>query len=231
MAVTSVARYSPLALYRTTVGKKVVMAGSGLMLLGYVVVHMLGNLKVFTGESHFDEYAEFLRRIGIPLLGHSWFLWGMRMLLLVAVIAHIISAVQLTRLSREARPIRYARTATVDASYAAKTMRWGGLTIALFVIYHILHLTTGTAHPAFVHGKPYGNIVAGFQVWYVSAFYCLAMLALGAHLHHGIWSTFQTLGVRPAKERLIRRAAMTTAAVVTLGFVSVPAAVMTGILA
>lgn len=230
MAVTSVARYSPLALYRTTVGKKVVMAASGLMLLGYVVVHMLGNLKVFTGQAHFDEYAEFLRRIGDPLLGHAWFLWGMRVLLLVAVFAHIISAVQLTRLSRDARPVRYARAATVDASYAAKTMRWGGLTIALFVIYHILHLTTGSAHPSFVHGKVYGNIVAGFQVWYVSVFYGLAMLALGAHVHHGIWSTCQTLGVRPAKERMIRRAALGTAVVVTLGFLSVPAAVLAGVL-
>src|SRR5712691_10226382 len=215
---------------RSSIGKKAVMAVTGAILFVFVVAQTLGNLKVFTGRAHFDAYAAFLRRIGSPALGHGWFLWMQRGVLLAAVVLHIGAAYQLARQSRGARPIRYQRPATVQASYASRTMRWGGVIIALFVAYHLLNLTTGTVHPDFRQGRPYDNVVADFKVWYVSAAYVAAVAALGLHVDHGLWSALQTLGRnRPGRERQLRGVSRVVAVAIVVGYLSVPVAVMAGI--
>lgn len=220
---------SPVQLWRTSVGKKAVMAVTGVILLAFVIAHMVGNFKIFTGQRHFDEYSHFLRRIGEPILGESWYLWIQRAGLVVAVALHMTAAYQLTMMARRARPVGYTHTDHVAATYAARTMRWGGVIIILFVVYHLLDLTTGTVNPDFVHGRPYHNTVESFSRWYVSLFYIAAVVALGQHLYHGIWSMCQTLGVRSVSEPGLRRLAAVTSVVITLGFVSVPLAVMAGL--
>ncbi len=218
------------AVTRSSIAKKAVMAVTGLVLFGFVVVHMLGNLKVFTGRAHFDEYAGFLREIGAPILGHAWFLWTLRIVLLAAIVLHAATAYQLSRQSRRARPVGYHHARTVEATYASRTMRWGGVIIALFVVYHLLNLTTGTVHPDFQEGQVYDNVVANFEVWYVSAVYILAVLALGMHLDHGLWSAVQTLGRnRPSRERRLRQGSRLIALLIVVGYLSVPVAVMVGL--
>lgn len=229
MAVSTVVM-TPVTLYRSTIGKKVAMAVTGLILWGYVIFHMLGNLKIFTGGRHFDEYAAFLREVGAPILGREWFLWTARAVLFSSVVIHIVAATQLSVRNANARRNDYTKTEIVQASYASRTMRWGGVIILLFVIYHVLHLTTGTLHPSFRRGAAYSNVVAGFQFWWVSAAYIVAVIAVGAHLYHGTWSMFQTLGRnRPGLDPYIRRFSQLLAIAVTVGYISVPIGVMTGV--
>ncbi len=224
------ARADAATVARSSIGKKAVMAVSGLILLVFVVAHMLGNLKVFTGPAHFDAYAEFLRRIGSPALGHSWFLWIQRSVLVAAVVLHVGAAYQLARQSRMARPTRYEHPTTVAATYASRTMRWGGVIIALFVVYHLLNLSTGTVHPDFHQGRVYANVVADFKVWYVSVAYAAAILALGLHVDHGLWSALQTLGASNGRrERRLRRGSRLVAGTIVVGYLSVPAAVIVGV--
>jgi len=206
------------------------MAVTGVVLLLFIVAHMVGNLKIFTGERHFDEYGAFLRNIGSPVLGPSWYLWVQRAVLLGAVGLHIVAAYQLAVRSRAARPVRYVHTDTVAASYASRTMRWSGVIIGLFVIYHLLHFTTGAVHPDFEFEHPYHNVIVGFQVPYVALVYIAAVAALGLHLYHGIWSLCQTLGVRSTSERTLRRFAGIVGVTVFVGYASVPAAVLAGVL-
>ncbi len=217
---------------KSSVGKKIVMAVTGLLLVGFVIGHMLGNLKIYTGPEHFNAYALGLREFGAVFLGYSGGLWIARVVLLAAVVLHIVSAYQLTRVSRAARPVAYAAPKAPE-SYAARTMRWGGVILLLFVVYHILHFTFGAVGYApgqFVETDVYANVVAGFRVWYVSLFYIAAMAALGFHLSHGIWSMFQTLGVEnPRAQRVLRALGPTVAAIVVAGNVSLPLAVMTGL--
>lgn len=218
-----------LALYRSTIGKKVVMALTGLILVGFVVAHMLGNLKIFTGAEHLNEYGEFLRTVGEPLFPYETLLWIARIVLLVSVVLHIVAATQLTMLDRASRPQRYAFHKKEQATYASLTMRWGGVIILLFVIYHILHFTTGTTHQNFIHGDVYHNVVSGFKVWYVSAFYIAAMVALGFHLYHGVWSMFQTLGLNNSKwNGMWRGLSVATALLVAGGNILIPVAVLAG---
>ncbi len=220
-----------LALYRSTIGKKVAMALTGLILVGFVVAHMLGNLKIFTGSQHLNEYGEFLRTVGEPLFPYSVLLWIARIVLLGSVVVHIVAATQLTMLDRASRPERYVFHKKQQATYASLTMRWGGLIILLFVIYHILHFTTGAAHGNFIEGDVYHNVVSGFQVWYVSAVYIAAMVALGFHLYHGVWSMFQTLGLNSSKwNGLLRGLSVLTALVVAGGNILIPVAVLAGFL-
>jgi succinate dehydrogenase / fumarate reductase cytochrome b subunit len=218
---------------RSTVGKKIVMAATGIVLVGFVVGHMVGNLKIYLGADHFNAYARFLREVAEPLLGYSGALWGIRVVLLACVVLHVAAAYQLTRLSRAARPVGYA-AGRPPASYAAWTMRWGGVVLLLFVVYHLLHFTLGTVGYGpgqFRHLDAYHNVVVGFRVWYVSAFYVAAMLALGLHLWHGTWSMLQTLGVlEPRWHRAVQTASAVLAVVVVAGNVSVPLAVLTGLL-
>ncbi|MEU4552282.1 succinate dehydrogenase cytochrome b subunit [Micromonospora violae] len=217
---------------RSNVGLKAVMAVTGILLVLFLIAHMLGNLKVFTGETSFDHYAHWLRDIGKPLLPGVWFLWILRTVLVVAVVAHIVAATVLARRARAARPVKYAHRKKVNGSYAARTMRWGGVIILLFVIYHLLDLTTGTLNPVGNESKPYGNVVADFapERWYVTLFYTLAILAVGFHLRHGAFSAFRSLGQQtPRGERRARTAALIFAVLLCAGYLVVPFAVLTGL--
>ena len=212
-----------LRFWRSTIGKKVAMAITGAILIGFLVSHVLANLLILTGKPDgINAYAAFLRTQP-PLL------WGGRVVLLAAVILHVIAALQLTRLDRAARPVGYAKMAPQTSTFASRTIRWGGLLILLFVVYHILHFTTGTVHPDFVHGDPYRNVIVGFDVKWVAAFYIVAMVAVGLHLYHGTWSAFRTLGlVQPSANPLKRRVATVLAIGIWLGFTLIPVAVITG---
>jgi succinate dehydrogenase / fumarate reductase cytochrome b subunit len=222
----------PASFYRTAVGKKAVMAVTGIVLFGFVLGHMLGNLKIFMGAESFNHYAEWLRQIAYPALPHSGFLWIFRLALLASVALHITAATQLTLMNRRARPERYRRKDTVQAGYAERTMRWSGVLIAFYVLYHLLHLTVGGAHRDFIATDPYHNVVTAFQVWPVAAIYIVANLLLGMHLYHGLWSLFQSLGWNHPRYNPWRRAfAVVFAIAVAAGFVAVPAGVLAGLVA
>jgi succinate dehydrogenase / fumarate reductase cytochrome b subunit len=226
----------PAPARRTTripsVALKILMALTGIVLVLFLFAHMVGNLKIFVGQEAFDHYAHWLRALGEPLLPHSWFLWIQRGGLTLAVAGHVVAAVILARRARAARPVRYAHRPKVQGSYAARTMRWGGVIILLFVIFHILDLTTGTLNPVGDREKPYGNVVADFapERWYVTLFYTLAILAVGFHLRHGIFSAVRTLGQQTVRgERVARLVALALAVVLVVGYLSVPFAVLTGL--
>jgi succinate dehydrogenase / fumarate reductase cytochrome b subunit len=206
------------------------MAVTGVALLLFLTAHMVGNLKVFLGEDSFDHYAHWLRTIGEPVLPHSGLRWIQRVGLTVCVVLHITMAVSLARRARQARPVKYAHRPKVQGSYAARTMRWGGVIIALFVVYHVLDLTVGVANPDYQSGKPYSNVNADFEHWYITAIYAVAVISLGFHLRHGVWSATRTFGRhRPGSELFFQRAATGYALVMTVGFLSVPFAVLFGI--
>jgi len=210
--------------WSSTIGRKVVMAVTGVILFGFVLGHMVGNLLLYRGAQALNDYAVWLREFA-----HGAFLPIARITLLVAVLAHIWSATSLTLASRAARPTRYRQWEPRESTYASRTMRWGGVIILLFVIYHLMHFTWGNAHPSFVPGDVYHNVVSGFAVPWVSAVYILAMLALGLHLKHGLWSMFQTLGVsHPRYERYAKAFAAVFATVIVLGNVSFPISVLAG---
>jgi len=209
----------------STIGRKVIMALTGAILFGFVLAHMLGNLQVYLGPEAMNNYAVFLRQVL-----HGTGLWIARVVLLVAVALHIWSAASLTLTSRRARPEGYRLEKWKESTYASRTMRWGGVILLLFVIYHLLHFTTGTLHQSFIEGDVYHNFVAGFRNVWVSAFYILAMLALGLHLRHGLWSMCQTLGVsHPRYIRMAHVGAWIFAAIVVIGNISFPLAVLAGI--
>jgi succinate dehydrogenase / fumarate reductase, cytochrome b subunit len=208
--------------YASTVGKKYAMAVTGVILFLFVVLHMFGNLQIFLGRDALNGYARLLRVE--PAL-----LWTTRLVLLAAVTVHVVAAVQLTLRNWAARPVGYERQRYLTTGYAARTMVWSGPIIAAFVVYHLLHLSIGTMHPDFVHGDVYRNVVVGFSVWYVAAFYMLAQVLLGLHLYHGLFSLFQSLGAsHPAYDGWRRPFALAAAVVIVLGSCSVPAAVLVG---
>lgn len=215
--------------YRSAIGKKAVMAVTGLILFGWIFLHMVGNLKLYMGPEHLNEYAHWLRALGTPAMPETMALWVTRILLLVCVVFHIHSAWALTVMNREARPVGYRERQYVKGTYAARTMRWGGVIILLFIIYHLLHLTTGDAHRNFIKDDVYHNVVSGFQVWWTSAIYIIANLALGLHLYHGVWSMFSSVGVTHARFDNWRRTFATVFAVlITAANISFPLAVLTG---
>jgi len=227
------------SLYGTTVGKKAVMAVTGIVLFGFVLGHLLGNLKLYmgryadgphAGQYLIDVYGEGLRAMGAPILAHGQALWIVRLVLLLCVGLHIWSAWVLTRQSWAARPVAYAKKAVVQADYASRTMRWGGVILFLFVAYHLADLTFGWANPAFQAGHVHDNLVASFQRLPIAGLYIVANLALGLHLFHGVWSLFQSLGWNnPKFNPWRRRFAGLFAVVVTVGNVSFPIAVLAGI--
>lgn len=223
-------------LYRSTVGKKVLMAVSGVVLFGFVFMHMVGNLKMMfpvdeAGHYPMNVYAEYLREFGYPLLPHAGFLWLFRLVLLAAVVLHIVAAVQLTQRSRAARPKAYGKNEDLSLSYASRTMRWGGVILLLFIVYHILHFTTGQAHPEFVAGAVHQNYVSAFQSPLIFGVYLVAQAALGFHLYHGVWSFFQTLGLNhPKYNHMRRRFAAAFAVVVFVGFLTPPTLVLAGVI-
>jgi succinate dehydrogenase / fumarate reductase, cytochrome b subunit len=217
-------------LYDTTVGKKIAMAASGVILILFVIGHMVGNLKVYQGAESFNHYAEGLRTFGEPFFGRGQLLWLIRIALLAAVLLHILAATQLTLQSRAARRQGYRRFDSLAFSYASRTMVWGGVIILAFVLYHLLHFTFGNAHPDFIPGDAYHNLVVGFRSWPVSAAYILAMLPLGLHLYHGLWSAFQTMGANnPRYNRMRRPLALGIAGVIVLANISFPIAVLAGV--
>lgn len=218
-----------LDFYRTAMGKKAVMAVTGIALFGFVLGHLLGNLKLYLGPEQLDHYAEGLRELGAPFFPRGQLLWIARVGLLAAVAVHIHAAVTLTLLNRRARPTRYAKVASQASTYASRTMSWGGVIIALFVVYHLMHLTFGNVHPDFQPGAVYHNVVVGFQNPWVSAFYVAAQIALGFHLYHGLWSLFQTLGWNGPRINVFRRRlAVALAVAICAGNISFPIAVLTG---
>jgi succinate dehydrogenase / fumarate reductase cytochrome b subunit len=217
---------------RSSVALKIIMAITGILLVLFLYVHMAGNLKIFFGGATFDHYAHWLRTLGTPLLPNDWYLWIQRFVLTVAVIAHIVAATILARRARQARPVRYVHRPKVQGSYAARTMRWGGVIILLFVIYHILDLTTGTLNPVGDPQHPYANVVADFapKHWYATLFYTLSIVAVGFHLRHGIFSAVRTLGQQTLRgERIAKASALVLSVVLVVGYLSVPFAVLTGL--
>jgi succinate dehydrogenase / fumarate reductase cytochrome b subunit len=213
-----------LRFWQTTVGKKAIMAVTGIILFGFVVGHLIGNLQIFLPPEKNNNYAAALR--SFPSL-----LWGARITLLLSVGLHIWASFQLWLLQREARPIQYVKKVSVHSTYASRTMQWSGPIIAAFVIFHLLHLTFGTIHPGgpFDEHNVFNNVVTGFQVWPVSIFYIIAMIMLCYHLYHGLWSMFQTLGVsHPVYTPWLQRLAKLFAILIAVGNISIPLAVLAG---
>lgn len=200
------------------------MAVTGLIFVGFVIVHLSGNLLVFRGPEKINSYSSFVHGLG-------GLLWLMRAVLLLSVILHVVAGYQLAALARAARPIGYHEYEPQVSTFAARTIRWGGALILLFVIVHLLHFTTGTIQPVpFQEHDVYANIVGSFRIWWVAAFYIIAMIALGLHVYHGAWSGFRTLGhVTPKKNPLKRNVAAVVAVGIWLGFTLVPVAVFIGI--
>jgi succinate dehydrogenase / fumarate reductase, cytochrome b subunit len=215
--------------YAAPIGKKVVMAVTGLILFGYVLGHMLGNLQIFSADpNQINHYAAFLHSTAsfAPL-------WIIRFVLFAAGVLHIVAAVQLTKVKSDARPVGYVKKKDVPTSYAARTMVWSGPIIAAFVIFHVAHLTVGAVMPLRDVGENQPdvryNIVSGFQNPLVSAFYILAIALLCMHLYHGLWSMCQSLGwIDPRHNEKIKKAAGAIAILICTGFVSVPLAVLGG---
>lgn len=185
-----------LEFYGTSLGKKYVMAITGIVWMGYVLAHMIGNLKVFMGPEAIDSYGHWLRdSLGYPVMPHTVTLWIMRIVLIVALVLHVVASYQLTQMNRRARPVRYrSQRDYIAATFAARTMRWTGIIVLLFLGYHLADFTWGWVNPGFVRGSVYRNFVASFSNPLVSAWYIAANLALGLHLYHGAWSLFQSLG-------------------------------------
>lgn len=221
-----------MTLARSTIGKKVIMAVTGLIWVGFLAFHMYGNLKVYQGAEYFNHYAESLRELGAPLFSHLHLLTVLRIIVTVAVLAHIWAAVSLTVAARNARPQSYEMKRVVQANYASITMRYGGLVIGLFLLYHLAHFTWGLIPippSGFVPGDAYGNLVGGFQSVFNVILYLVAVAALGLHLFHGTWSMFQTLGFNNQKyDSTLRGVALALAILISVGFAIVPLSVLFG---
>jgi succinate dehydrogenase / fumarate reductase cytochrome b subunit len=224
--------YRVIAFWHTMIGKKVVMAATGVVLVGFVIAHMLGNLKIFLGPEEINSYSRFLRDVGTPEFAYGQLLWVVRIVLFTCVALHITAAVQLSRMSWAARPVGYNVKRNIETTFAARMMRWGGALLVAFIIFHLLHLTAGAVGfraGQFKHLAVYQNVMAAFAVWPVALFYIVAMGVLCLHLDHGIWSTLQTLGWNTARnERVLKIASRVIAIVVFLGFSSVPVSVLVG---
>jgi succinate dehydrogenase / fumarate reductase, cytochrome b subunit len=213
-----------LALWHTSVGKKAVMAVTGLIMVAYLITHVVANLMVFQGPAKINAYSAFLHGTGGAL-------WAARLVLIAALVLHVLAAAQLTARRRAARPVAYAAGREPQVStLASRTIRWGGVLILVFLVYHILHFTLGTVHSSFVEGDPYHNVVAGFANPLVIVFYELALAAVGLHLYHGIWSSGRSLGVSPpAPHPLRRQLALALSVLIWAGFAVIPVAVYAGV--
>lgn len=211
-------------LWDSSVGKKVVMAVTGLIWVVYLITHMMANLLVFQGPGKINAYSAFLHGTGGAL-------WAVRLLLIAALVLHVVAAVQLAARKQEARPVGYARGYQPQVStIAARTIRWGGALILLFLVFHILHFTVGTAHSSFVEGNPYHNVATGFRNIFVVLLYLVVMALVGFHLYHGVWSSGRSLGVSPPSPRPLRRTlALVLALLIWLGFSVIPIAVYAGV--
>ena len=220
-----------VAFYRSTIGKKIIMAVTGLIGIGYLILHLAGNLQVFVSQDKINSYGALLHG---PLAEVTWLI---RIVLIVAVVLHVLMAYQLTMRSRAARPIGYEHKEPQVATLASRTMKWGGVLLLVFIVVHLLHFTNEIIDPGGWRGMTdsqghrdiYGNIIASFHVWWVAAFYVVAMIALGLHLYHGAWSSVRTLGLAgPKPHPLHRPVALVLALALWLGFTIVPVAIALG---
>lgn len=222
-----------LDLYSTSVGKKYVMAITGIMGVGFVLVHMIGNLKMYLGREDYNHYAEFLRELLVPIFPRTVLLWILRGGLIAAVLGHLHAAVTLTKMNREARPVKYQSTRDYQAAnFASRSMRYTGVLVLLFIVWHLLDLTAGTVNGGkFVRGDAYANVYHSFDRPVVAIAYIVANIALGVHLFHGVWSLFQSMGwSHPRFNAWRRQIAAGVATVIVVGNVSFPIAVMTKII-
>ncbi|HLM06357.1 MAG TPA: succinate dehydrogenase cytochrome b subunit [Blastococcus sp.] len=225
-----VQRRTPKVAKTSSVFKKIVMAVTGIIMVLFLIAHMVGNLHVFQGAASFNDYSEWLRSFGEPALPPRTFLTILEIVLLASVVAHIWAAASLWRQARRARPERYVTKKAVAQSYASRTMRWGGVIIAGFIVYHILDLTFGVANPDGTDSTPYDRLVASFQNPIATTVYVVTLILLGMHLRHGIWSATQTLGQsNRRRERTVNAGATAFAVLLIAGYLVVPAAVVFGL--
>jgi succinate dehydrogenase / fumarate reductase cytochrome b subunit len=218
---------------RSTIALKLLMAVSGIIFIGFVLAHMYGNLKAFAGHDAYNQYAEHLREFGEPMLPHTGFLWVLRLALLVSLVVHVSAAVALWSRARRARTVKYVMKKNNHSTKASHLMRWGGVTLLLFIVWHLLNFTIGKVN---VTGgstnDPFDLLVDSFSTWWLTLIYLFAMAMLGAHLHHGIWSSMQTLGLTN-NERSRARAKVfgfVLALIITVGFSLVPIFVLAGVI-
>lgn len=224
-AAVELAKVKAPSFWGSTNGKKAVMAVTGAVMFVFVIGHLAGNLQVFAGPEKLNAYGKLLHDLGELL-------WPVRIVLLLCVTLHIIATVQLALVKKRARPVGYSAKKAIASSYASRTMYWSGPIVLAFIIFHLLHLTAGYIHPEyeFIDGDVYHNVVAGFQVWWVSVWYIFAMVLLGLHLRHGIWSAFQSLGLNhPRHTPLLQKAAWVIAVAIVLGYISIPISVLLGV--
>ncbi len=218
---------------RSTIALKILMAVSGLVFIGFVLLHMYGNLKAFAGHDAYNEYAHHLRTLGTPMLPESGFLWVLRVVLLLALVVHVACAVTLWRRAKRARPVKYVMKKNKHSTYASHLMRWGGVTLLVFIVWHLLNFSVGKVN---VSGgptnDPYNLLVDSFDVWWLTLIYLVAMAMLGAHLHHGFWSSMQTLGLTntAGSRTRAKQVGLALAAVITVGFSLVPLFVLFGVI-
>ncbi len=218
---------------RSTIALKILMAVSGLVFVGFVLLHMYGNLKAFAGHDAYNEYAHHLRTLGTPMLPESGFLWVLRVVLLAALVVHVACAVTLWRRAKKARPVKYVMKKNKHSTYASHLMRWGGVTLLVFIVWHLLNFTIGKVN---VSGgptnDPYDLLVDSFDVWWLTLIYLVAMAMLGAHLHHGFWSSMQTLGLTntAGSRARAKQVGLALAAIITVGFSLVPLFVLFGVI-
>jgi succinate dehydrogenase / fumarate reductase, cytochrome b subunit len=218
---------------RSTIALKLLMAASGIVFVLFVLVHMYGNLKAFAGHDAYNEYAEHIRTIGTPMLPREGLLWVLRAVLIVSLVVHVAAAVALWRRASHARAVRYQVKRNVASSLSSRTMRWGGLTLLLFLIWHLINFTIGKVNPAGgATSDPYNLLVDDFKTWWNTIIYLVSMAFLGAHLHHGTWSAMQTLGwTSSARARSRARTfALAVAIVIAGGFSLVPIGVLVGVI-
>ena len=217
-----------LSFYDATIGKKAVMAVTGVILFGFVLVHLVGNLQIFLppdakGIFKIDEYGKFLH--SMPAV-----LWGARSVLIAAVMLHIWSSISLARMQRRARPTAYVKKNNAHSSYASRTMMLSGPIVACFIIYHLLHFTGGQVHPNYIETAVHHNVIRGLQEWPAAIFYIVAMMLLGTHLYHGLWSMLQSLGVsHPSYTPMLKASAKVFAFLIVVGNISIPISILLGI--
>ena len=241
-AVTAPKKQKPFFIdfYSTAVGKKYMMALTGIIGIGFVIAHMIGNLKMYLGVVNegelrvydIDWYGEFLRELLVPIMPRTYVLWGLRLLLIAAVLLHIHAAYSLTILNRKARPVKYQGPRDYQvANFASRTMRWTGIIVALFVLWHLADLTWGWTNPDFIRGAPYHNVDASLSRVPVAILYIVANIALGIHLFHGTWSLFQSMGwANPRFDKWRQGLATIIATIIVVGNVSFPIAVLAGVI-
>ncbi len=218
---------------RSTIALKLAMATSGLIFIGFVLTHMYGNLKALSGHDAFNEYAHHLRTFGEPMLPYEGLLWIIRLVLVISLVVHVGAAATLASRAAKARTQKYAVKKSVGSSLSSRTMRWGGVALLLFIIWHLINFTIGKVNVSGgATNDPYNLLVDTFEVWWMTLIYLVAMLALAMHLHHGTWSAMQTLGLTgsAAARKRAKTAGWLVAIVIAGGFSLVPLAVLTGII-